>query len=78
MVLNEKGDYTFYKIRCSPNRFLPIKIDLRLVYGISKEKFTFFITEWDKKILDLYGYSYEIIDYIGINVIISTYFPCLE
>ena len=56
-----------YKIRCSPNRFLPIKIDLRLVYGISKEEFTFFITEWDKKILDLYGYPYEIIDYIGIK-----------
>ena len=67
IVLNEKGDYTFYKIRCSPNKFLPIKIDLRLVYGISKEKFTFFITEWDKKILDLYGYPYEIIDYIGIK-----------
>ena len=67
LVFNQQGDYTFYHIRAKPNQFLPIKNGLRLIYGTSTKEFEFYVTEWDKKILDLYGYPYEIIDCIGIN-----------
>ncbi len=60
--------YKFYKIRASPNRFLPIKNNLRLIYGNSKNKFTFYITSKDKEILDLYHYPYQIENVISIKL----------
>lgn len=67
VVYNEKGDYTFYQIRSKPNRLLPVKVGNRLIYGKSDKEFTFYITEWDKKMLDLFGFEYTIIDFVGIK-----------
>ncbi len=59
-------DYKFYHIKAYPNKFLPLKHNNRLYYGYSSRKFEWFITEWDKKLLDLYGYNYDILDQFGI------------
>jgi hypothetical protein len=64
---DKEGDYTFYKIIAKPNRFLPLRNGLRLIYGTSSKEYVFYITEWDKKILDLYGYPYKIDSMIGIQ-----------
>jgi hypothetical protein len=65
-VENEHGDYNFYYIKANPQEYFPLKINKRLYYGKSDKKMSFYITEYDKKILDLYNYPYEIINSIGI------------
>jgi len=66
-IVNEPADYTFYKIEAYPQEYFPLKIKNKLFYGKSKYKMNFYITEYDKEILDLYHYPYEIKDIIGIK-----------
>lgn len=61
------ADYSFYKIRTKPFRFLPLRTKNRLIYGKSNNEFTFFITEYDKEILDTFNHPYTVVDYIGIK-----------
>lgn len=78
LMENEKGDYTFYHIRAIPNDFLPLKINNRLVYASSNQKYEWYITEWDKMILDMYHYPYEIIKFIGIKTDKKRLLPEIE
>jgi hypothetical protein len=64
---NKESDYTFYHVRTHPNAFFPIRIKDRLIYGLSKKPIDYYINEYDKKILDMYDYKYEIIDFVGIE-----------
>ena len=66
-IVNEPSDYTFYKIEAYPQEYFPLKIKNKLFYGKSKHKMNFYITEYDKEILDLYHYPYEIKEIIGIK-----------
>jgi len=66
-IVNYPSDYTFYKISAYPQEYFPIKIKNRLYYGNSNYKQTFFITEFDRQILDLYHYPYKIEKIIGIK-----------
>jgi hypothetical protein len=66
-IVDYPSDYTFYKVIAQPQEYLPMKIGNRLYYGKSDKKQIFYLTEWDKKTMDLYGYPYEIIEMIGIE-----------
>jgi len=66
-IVDYPSDYTFYKIRAYPQEYFPFKIKNKLFYGKSKYKLDFYITEYDKEILDLYNYPYEIEKVIGIK-----------
>jgi hypothetical protein len=66
-IVDYPSDYTFYRIIAYPQEYFPLKVKNRLYYGNSNYKQTFFITEYDKKTLDLYQYPYEIENVIGIE-----------
>ena len=66
-IVDYPSDYTFYKVLVCPQEYLPIKLGNRLFYGRSRKKLIYFLTEWDIKLMELYDYSYEIIEKIGIK-----------
>ncbi len=58
--------YKFYLIKCKANPLFITKINNNVKYVYSKRNLDYYITEYDKEILDLYKIKYKIISGLGI------------
>ena len=71
----EYADYKFYEIEIRHVPVLQTKVKNSIFYFDDDIKQHYFITEYDKKVLDLYGYKYDILDACGILTKKQLMFP---